>query len=234
MKTESIFIAADTEQIAKTVIMPGDPKRAEFMAQKYLTSPELVSEIRGIPVYTGGYNGKTVTIMASGMGVPSMGIYSHDLYTFFDVDAIIRVGTAGGIHPDLHIRDLVLGEGACTVTNFGYQFRLPGTFAPIADFGLLCAAAHEAEKRDVRFMAGNLFCTDYFYDDAASLAEWQKLGVLAVEMESAGLYMNAARYGKKALAICTISDCPLRGETSTPEETERTFTDMMEIALEIA
>lgn len=234
MKTESIFISADTEQIAKSVIMPGDPKRAAFMAEKYLESPELVSEIRGIPVYTGQYEGKTVTIMASGMGVPSMGIYSHDLFDYFDVDSIIRVGTAGGIHPDLHIRDLVLGEGACTVSGFGYQFRLPGTFAPIASFELLRAAWDAACKRDVRCMAGNLFCTDYFYDDALSLAEWQKMGVLAVEMESAGLYMNAARFGKKALTICTISDCPLRGETSTPEETERTFTDMMEIALEIA
>lgn len=233
MKTESIFIGADTEQIAKTVIMPGDPKRAQFMAEKYLEAPELVSDIRGIPVYTGQHNGKTLTIMASGMGVPSMGIYSHDLFCFFDVDAIIRVGTAGGIHPSLHIRDLVMGEGVCTVSNFAYQFRLPGQFAPIADFGLLSAAAQEASKRDVNYMVGNLFCTDYFYDDALSLAEWQKMGVLAVEMETGALYMNAARYGKKALTICTISDCPLRGETSTPEETEKTFTDMMEIALEI-
>lgn len=234
MTTPSIFIGAEKEEIAKTVIMPGDPKRAEFMADTYLTDAKLVSDIRGIPVFTGTYKGKTVTIMASGMGVPSMGIYSHDLYNFFDVEAIIRVGTAGGIHPDLHIRDLVLGEGACTVSGFDYQFRLPGRFAPIADFGLLSAAASEAEKKGVTYMVGNLFCTDYFYDDAGSLAEWQKMGVLAVEMESAGLYTNAARFGKKALAICTISDCPLRGESSTPEETERTFTAMMEIALDIA
>ena len=234
MKTPSIFIGADTEQIAKTVIMPGDPKRAQFIAETYLEKPELVSDIRGIPVYTGSYKGKMVTVMASGMGVPSMGIYSHDLSDFFGVESIIRVGTAGGIDPDLHIRDLVLGEGACTVSNFAYQFRLPGTFAPIARFSLLKAAAEETEKRGLRYKVGNLFCADYFYDDAASLAEWQKVGVLAVEMESAGLYTNAARFGKKALTICTISDCPLRAETSTPEETERTFTSMMEIALEIA
>lgn len=234
MKTPSIFIGADTEQIAKTVIMPGDPKRAEFIAKTYLDSPECVSDIRGIPVFTGRYQDKTVTVMASGMGAPSMGIYSHDLFEFFDVDRIIRVGTAGGIHPDLKIRDLVLGEGACTVTNFAYQFRLPGTFAPIADFGMLLAASIELEKRGLRYKVGNLFCTDYFYDDAASLAEWQKMGVLAVEMESAALYANAARFGKKAVAICTISDCPLRGESSTPEETEKTFTAMMEVALSIA
>lgn len=230
----TLFIAAQKEEIANTVIMPGDPKRAAFMADKYLTNTKMVSEIRGIPVYTGDYGGKRVTIMASGMGMPSMGIYSQDLFSSYDVDAIIRVGTAGGIHPDLHIRDLVLGEGACTVSNYAYQFRLPGTFAPIADFGLLKAAAEEAQKHDVRCMVGNLFCSDYFYDDANSLAEWQKMGVLAVEMESAALYMNAARFGKKALTICTISDCPLRNESATPEETERTFTSMMEIALEIA
>lgn len=214
--------------------MPGDPKRAAFIASTYLHNPELVSDIRGIPVYTGKYHDKTVTVMASGMGVPSMGIYSHDLYDFFGVERIIRCGTAGGIDPDLKIRDLVLGEGACTVSNFAYQFRLPGNFAPIASFSLLRAAAAEIEKRGLRYKAGNLFCTDYFYDDAASLAEWQKVGVLAVEMESAGLYTNAARFGKEALTICTISDCPLRAETSTPEETERTFTAMMEVALEIA
>lgn len=234
MKTPSIFIGAEVEQIARSVIMPGDPKRAEFIARTYLENPELVSDIRGIPVFTGKYHGKTLTVMASGMGVPSMGIYSHDLYDFFGVERIIRCGTAGGIDPDLQIRDLVLGEGACTVSNFAYQFRLPGNFAPIASFPLLRDAAAEIEKKGLRYKVGNLFCTDYFYDDAASLAEWQKMGVLAVEMESAGLYTNAARFGREALTICTISDCPLRAESSTPEETERTFTAMMEVALEIA
>ena len=234
MKTSSIFIGADVEQIAKSVIMPGDPKRADFIAHTYLEDPQLVSDIRGIPVYTGEYHGRQVTVMASGMGVPSMGIYSHDLYQYFGVERIIRCGTAGGIDPDLHIRDLVLGEGACTVSSFAYQFRLPGTFAPIASFPLLRSAVDKIEKKGLRYKVGNLFCTDYFYDDAASLAEWQKVGVLAVEMESAGLYTNAARFGKQALTICTISDCPLRAESSTPEETERTFTAMMEIALEVA
>ncbi len=234
MPTPSIFIGAEKDQIAKTVIMPGDPKRATFIAQNYLTAPELVSDIRGIPVYTGDYQGKRVTVMASGMGVPSMGIYSHDLYNIFDVENIIRVGTAGGIHPDLRIRDVVIGQAACTITNFLMQFRLPGTFAPIADFGLLRAAAEEAEKMGLNYKVGSLYCSDFFYDDANSLGDWQKMGVLAVEMESAGLYANAARFGKKALCICTISDCPLRGEFSTADECEKTFTSMMEIALNIA
>lgn len=234
MATPSIFIAGNNGDIAKTVIMPGDPRRAMFIADTYLEDARLISEIRGIPVYTGYYTGKQVSVMASGMGVPSMGIYSHDLYEYFDVESIIRVGTAGGIHPDLQLRDIVMGQGACTVSNFAYQFRMPGNFAPIADFELLSKAVCEAEKMDVPYRVGNLYCSDFFYDDANSLAEWQKLGVLAVEMESAGLYTNAARFGRKALCICTISDNPLKHEYSTPEECERTFTDMMEIALEIA
>ncbi len=234
MATPSIFIDGEKEQIAKTVLMPGDPLRAKFIAETYLEKPELISNIRGIPVYTGSYKGKRLTVMASGMGVPSMGIYSHDLYEFFDVESIIRVGTAGGIHPDLNVRDIVIGQAACTISNFLMQFRMPGTFAPIADFGLLRKAADMAEKMGLTYRVGNLYCSDFFYDDANSLAEWQKLGVLAVEMESAGLYANAARFGKKALCICTVSDCPLTGKFSTAEECEKTFTSMMELALEIA
>lgn len=234
MSIPSIFIDGEKEQIAKSVIMPGDPKRAAFIADTYLADVELVSEIRGIPVYTGYYNDKRLTVMASGMGVPSMGIYSHDLYEYFDVENIIRVGTAGGIHPGLNLRDIVMGQGVCTMSSFLYQFRMPGNYAPICDFGLLSKAVAEAEKKKVEYKVGNLYCTDFFYDDANSLKEWQKLGVLAVEMESAGLYTNAARYGRAALCICTISDNPLKGEFSTPEECEKTFTDMIEIALEIA
>ncbi len=234
MPTPSIFIGGEKEQVAKTVIMPGDPLRAKFIADTYLTDVEQVSNIRAIPVLTGLYKGKRLTVTASGMGVPSMGIYSHDLYECFDVENIIRVGTAGGVHPGLDVRDIVIGQAACTVSNFGYQFRMPGTFAPIADFGLLRSAVDQAETMGISYKVGNLYCSDFFYDDANSLKEWQKLGVLAVEMESAGLYTNAARYGKKALAVCTVSDCPLSGKFSTPEECERDFTAMMELALEIA
>ena len=234
MPTPSIFISGEKDQIAKTVLMPGDPLRAKFIAETYLESFEQVSNIRGIPVFTGSYKGKKLTIMASGMGCPSMGIYSHDLYEFFDVESIIRVGTAGGIHPDLEIRDIVIGQASCTVSNFAHQFRVPGTFAPIADFGLLRKAVDKAEEMKLNYKVGNLFCSDFFYDDAASTAEWRKLGVLAVEMESAALYTNAARFGKKALCVCTISDCPLDNKFSTAEETEKTFTQMMELALEIA
>lgn len=230
----TLFIAAQQDEIASTVIRRGDPGRAAFMAGKHLTGTKLVSEIRGIPVYTGEYGGKHVTVMASGMGMPSMSIYSQDLFGWYDVDVILRVSTTEGIHPDLRIRDLVLGEGACTVNNYAYQFRLLGTFASIADFGLLKAASEEAKKRAVHCMAGNLFCSGFFYDDATSLTAWQKMGFLAVEIESAALYMNAARFGQKAFTICTIADYPLRNESATPEETERTFTSMMEIALEIA
>ncbi len=230
----SLFIGAESGQIAKTVIMPGDPKRAKFIADTFLENVEQVSDIRGIPAYTGTYQGKRVTTMASGMGVPSMGIYSHDLYNFYDVENIIRVGTCGGIHPDLHIRDVVIAQASCTITNFLMQFRLPGTFAPIADFELLRDAAAKCAEMGLNYKVGNMYCSDFFYDDAQSLAEWRKMGVLAVEMESAGLYANAARFGKKALTICTVSDCPLAGEFSTADECERTFTDMMQVALEIA
>ncbi len=234
MSTPSTFISGDKGQIAKTVLMPGDPLRAKFIAETYLADSEQISNIRGIPVITGNYKGKRLTVMASGMGVPSMGIYSHDLYEYFGVESIIRVGTAGGIHPDLKVRDIVIGQAACTVSNFLYQFRMPGTYAPIADFGLLRKAVDMAEEMGLKYRVGNIFSSDFFYDNANSLKEWQKLGVLAVEMESAGLYTNAALYGKKALCVCTVSDCPLTGEFSTPEECEKTFTQMMELALEIA
>ncbi|MDL2236584.1 purine-nucleoside phosphorylase [Christensenellaceae bacterium OttesenSCG-928-K19] len=234
MATPSIFYAGEPEQYAKTVLMPGDPMRAKFIAETYLENFEQISNIRGIPVYTGTYKGKRLTVTASGMGCPSMGIYSHDLYEYLGVESIIRVGTAGGIHPDLDVRDIVIGQASCTTSNFDNQFRLPGRFAPIADFGLLKAAVEQAEKMNLTYKVGNLFCADYFYDDAQSVADWQKVGVLAVEMESAALYTNAARFGKKALCIATVSDCPLVGKFSTPEECERDFTNMMVLALEIA
>jgi purine-nucleoside phosphorylase len=219
---------------AKTVLMPGDPLRAQFIAENYLEDAKMVNNVRGIHGYTGTYKGKPVSVMASGMGMPSMAIYSYELFNFYDVDNIIRVGTAGVINPSLKVRDVVFGQGACTNSNFEKQFNLPGTYAPICSFELLEKAVNAAKDMGIDPIVGNLYSSDIFYDDAQSLKDWQKMGVLATEMEAAALYMNAARAGKNALAICTISDNPFTGEVTTPEERQNTFTTMMKIALEVA
>lgn len=227
--------ATEKDAFAKTVLMPGDPLRAKYIAEKFLENPVLVNNTRGVQGYTGYYKGKRVSVMASGMGMPSIGIYSYELYNFYDVETIIRVGSAGAISPELHLRDVVFGLGACTNSAYAEQFRLPGDFAPVADFATLRKAFDVAGKLGVKPFVGNLLSSDNFYDDSSSLADWQKMGVLAVEMEAAALYMNAARSGKKALAICTISDCPLAGgEECTALEREQTFNKMIEIALETA
>ncbi len=227
--------ATEKDAFAKTVLMPGDPLRAKYIAENFLENPVLVNNTRGVQGYTGYYKGKRVSVMASGMGMPSIGIYSYELYNFYDVDTIIRVGSAGAISPELHLRDVVFGLGACTNSAYAEQYRLPGTFAPTADFATLQKAVDAAEKLGVKPFTGNILSSDNFYDDASSLADWQKMGVLAVEMEAAALYMNAARSRKKALAICTISDCPLAGgEECTALEREQTFNKMIEIALETA
>lgn len=227
---------AKKDDFAKTVLMPGDPLRAKFIAEKFLTDAVLVNNVRGIQGYTGFYNGKRVSVMASGMGMPSIGIYSYELFNFYDVDNIIRVGSAGGISPKLKIRDVVIGAGACTNSNFANQYGLPGTFAPIASFTLLERAVRAAREKGSEPFAGNLLSSDTFYEDIPSFELWQKMGVLAVEMESAALYMNAARAGKNALCICTISDLPMSSvpQECSPEERERSFTEMIEIALETA
>ncbi|MBE6771886.1 MAG: purine-nucleoside phosphorylase [Ruminococcaceae bacterium] len=227
--------ATEKDAFAKTVLMPGDPLRAKYIAENFLENAVLVNNTRGVQGYTGYYNGKRISVMASGMGMPSIGIYSYELYNFYDVDTIIRVGSAGAISPELHLRDVVFGMGACTNSAYADQYRLPGTFAPIADYETLQNAVKAAEKLGIKPYIGNLLSSDTFYDDANSLAEWQKMGVLAIEMECAALYMNAARSGKKALAICTVSDCPLSsGEECTALEREQTFNKMIEIALEAA
>ena len=222
------------DDFAKTVLMPGDPLRAKFIAENFLEDPVLVNGVRGINGYTGMYNGKIVSVMASGMGIPSIGIYSYELFNFYNVENIIRIGSAGAISDEVNLRDIVIGQGACTNSNYASQFNLPGTYAPIASYKLLKQAVDFAQDAGVNYKVGNLFSSDTFYDDAASLSDWRKMGVLAVEMESAALYMNAARAGKNALCICTISDCPFTGESCTAEERQNTFTDMMEIALKIA
>ena len=229
-------ITAKEGDFAKTVLMPGDPKRAQFIAETFLTDPVLVNDVRGIKGYTGYYKGKRVSVMASGMGQPSIGIYSYELFNFYGVENIIRVGSAGSLHKDLHIRDIVLGQGACTNSNYVSQYELPGNYAPIASYKLLKKAADTAEKMGLHYMVGNILSSDTFYDDSMGTMKWAKMGVLAVEMESAALYMNAARAGKHALCICTISDSIVNENEppTTAEERQLSFTAMMELALEIA
>jgi purine-nucleoside phosphorylase len=229
--TPTPHIGAQLGEIAKTVLMPGDPLRAQFMAETYLENPVQINSIRGMLGYTGTYRGKPVTIMGHGMGMPSIGIYTYELFNFYEVENIIRVGSAGAIDEDLKIGDLVIAAGACTNSNYGMQYRLPGTYAPIASFDLLQKAVAESEKLGVTYKVGNIYSSDTFYDDALSLKDWQKMGVLAVEMEAAALYMNAARAGKKALCICSISDCPFTGEATSAEYRQTAFTQMMEVAL---
>ena len=228
-------INATPEDIAKTVLMPGDPLRAKFIAEKFLENPVLFNNVRGIQGYTGTYKGHRVSVMASGMGIPSIGIYSYELFNFFGVENIMRIGSAGSMNKDVHVRDIVIGMGACTNSNFVSQYNMPGAFAPIADYNMMKTAIDCAEKVGANYHVGNLLSSDTFYgDDPTATEKWMKMGVLAVEMEAAGLYMNAARAGKNALAICTISDHLLTGEATSAEERQNSFTQMMEIALETA
>ena len=228
-------ITAKEGDFARTVLMPGDPLRAKYIAENFLTDAVLVNNVRGVNGYTGMYNGKRVSVMASGMGMPSMGIYSYELFKFYDVDNIIRIGTAGSLQPDLKIRDLAIASGACSDSNYAAQYELPGTFAPIASFDLLRKAVDQAEKMgNVGYKVGNVASSDVFYSERPTMEAWQKMGVLAVEMETAALYMNAARTGKNALTICTISDSLVTGEVTTSEERQTSFADMMKVALEIA
>ena len=227
--------SAQNGDFAKTVLMPGDPLRAKFIAETFLEKAILVNNVRGIGGYTGFYQGKEVSVMASGMGMPSMGIYSYELFQFYDVDHIIRIGTAGAIRADLKVRDIVAGMAACTNSSFVKQYQLPGDYAPIASYRMLETAVNTAKKQGVELVVGNLYSSDTFYDEREdSLLRWQKMGVLAVEMEAAALYMNHALTVKEALAICTISDCPLTGESCSSEERQNSFTQMMEIALQTA
>ena len=235
MTTLTPHNGAKPGDFAKTVLMPGDPLRAKFIAETYLENPQLVTSIRNVYGYTGTYGGKRVSVMASGMGNPSIGIYSYELYRFYGVESIIRVGSAGAYHPDLKLFDIVIGMGACTNSNYAAQFNLPGTFAPIADFGLVRKAVDACEAIGARYMVGNLMSSDVFYDDDPDAwKQWRKMGVLAAEMEAAALYMNAARCGKKALAIDTISDIIGTREEATAEQRQTAFDQMIRVALSIA
>ena len=233
--TPTPHISAKPGDFAKTVLMPGDPLRAKYIAETFLTDAVLVNPVRGVNGYTGYYNGKRVSVMASGMGMPAIGIYSYELFHFYDVDNIIRIGTAGSITADLNLRDVVIAMGACTNSNYAAQYQLPGSFAPIASWHLLERAVNVVKSMgNVHYAVGNLLSSDTFYSDSSLDMNWRKMGVLAVEMEAAALYMNAARAGKNGLAICTISDSLITGEATSSEERQQSFSDMVRIALETA
>ena len=235
MSVPTPHITAKLGDFADTVLMPGDPLRSKFIAENFLENAVLVNNVRGVNGYTGYYKGKRVSVMASGMGQPAIGIYSYELFNFYDVKNIIRIGSCGSFDTDLHARDIIIAMGACTNGNYAMQYNLPGTFCPIADFDLVRRAAELCEKAGVNYKVGNIFSSDTFYDDANSGMQWAKMGVLGVEMESAALYCNAARAGKKALCICTVSDSFIYPEeNTTAEERQNSFTKMMEIALELA
>ena len=227
---------AENGDFAKTVLMPGDPLRAKFIAETFLEDPRLVTDVRGMYGYTGTYQGRPISVMGSGMGMPSIGIYSYELFKFYDVDNIIRIGSAGALSDELKLMDIIAGQGACTNSNYGQQFNLGGTFAPIADYTLLSTAVEAARDHGVDMKVGNLLSSDNFYsaDGWNRNDAWKRMGVLGVEMEAAGLYMNAAYAGKRALCICTVSDHLYRPEALSPEDRQESLTQMIEIALDTA
>ena len=233
-QTPTPHIGAQVGEIAEKVIMAGDPLRAKFMAERFLENPVQYNSVRGMLGYTGTYKGKRVSVQGHGMGIPSIGIYTYELYNFYGVKSIIRTGSAGAYHPDLNLGDIVIGIGACTDSNYAAQYNLPGTFSPTADFDMARAAVEKAEAMGIDYKVGNILSSDVFYgDNAEGWKQWQKMGVLAVEMEAAALYMNAARSGNKALCICTISDSLVHGTACSAEQRQTSFTNMMEIAFDI-
>ncbi len=220
--------------IAKTVLMPGDPLRAKFIADNYFENVRCFNTVRNMLGFTGEYKGKEISVMGGGMGMPSVGIYSYELFNFYDVDNIIRIGSAGAYSDDVKVRDLVIASGASTNSNYASQFKLPGTIAPVADFGLMRKAVEIAENKGIKVVVGNVLSSDTFYcDDAGANDAWKKMGVICVEMEAAALYLNAARAHKKALCMLTISDHIYTGEALSAEERQNSFREMMEVALEL-
>ncbi|MBQ7046098.1 MAG: purine-nucleoside phosphorylase [Clostridia bacterium] len=234
-KTPHINLQDADLGFGKTVLMPGDPLRAKYIADNFLTDAVLVNGVRGVNGYTGYYKGVKVSVMASGMGMPSIGIYSYELYKFFGVQNIIRVGSAGAINQKAKVRDIVIGMGACTNSNFPSQYGLNGTIAPICDFDMLSTAKKISDEKNLNVHIGNLYSSDTFYDDSHPSADWGKIGCLAVEMEAAALYCTAMRMGMRAMAICTISDILYPPFTALDaKDREQTFTQMMELALDCA
>ncbi len=234
-KTPSACIEADPEQVAKVVLMPGDPLRAKFIAETYLTDPVLFNEVRNMLGYTGTYKGRRVSVMGSGMGVPSATLYAHELYTFYDVEAIVRVGSSGALLDDMECRDIVIAMGACTNSNFAHHYAFPGTLCPSADFEMLYDAVNICKERGTKIKVGNVFTTDMFYNAQEGVPERaRELGMVSVEMETAGLYLEALAQHKRALSILSISDHFFKEEALTAQEVRESFGEMMEIALETA
>ena len=231
--TPTPHIGAQYGEIAETVIMAGDPLRAKLMAERFLDDAVQFNNVRGMLGFTGTHQGKRVSVMGHGMGMPSIGIYTYELFNFYGVKTIVRVGSAGAIQTDLHLGDLVIAQGACTNSNYAAQYELPGTFAPIGDFQLLRKAAEACDRMGYAYKVGNVLSSDVFYNENAHNDKWSAMGVLAVEMEIAALYMNAARSGNRALAICTVSDHIITGEVTTAEERQNTFTKMMDVAFSL-
>lgn len=227
-------INATPDDFAKTVIMPGDPLRAKFIAENFLTDAKLINSVRGAYAYTGKYNGKPISVTSSGMGMPSMAIYSYELFNIFGVENIIRIGSAGSVNRDIKVRDLIIAMGASTNSNYASQYGLNGNFAPICSYDLLKVCTETADRLNLKVKVGNILTSDTFYDESQSSVDWAKMGIMAVEMETAALYMNAARANKNALTICTISDHILTGEETTATERQNSFTDMMKLSLETA
>lgn len=233
--TPTAHNGAKLGEIAKTVLMPGDPLRAKFIAENFLEDVVQFNSVRNMFGYTGTYKGKRISVMGGGMGMPSIGIYTYELFNFYDVDNIIRIGTAGSLKNEVHLRDVVVGLGASTNSNYVSQYNLPGTFAPIASFDLVSDAVKVAKEKNINAVVGNILSSDTFYcADETATDKWRSMGIIAVEMEAAALYMNAAQAGKNALCLLTISDHVLTGESLSAEDRQLSFTQMMEIALEIA
>lgn len=234
-KTPTPHNNAKKGEFAKTVLMPGDPLRAKHIAETYLENPRQLTAIRNMFGYTGTYQRKEISVMGSGMGMPSMGIYSYELFNFYDVDNIVRIGSAGALQEHMKLMDVVIGMGACTDSNFAAQYGLPGTFAPIADYELLSRAVQIGKEQGTNIVVGNILSSDIFYNASGNVnGLWKAMGVLAVEMEAAALYMNAAKAGKKALCMLTISDQLCTGEALNAQERQIGFGKMMEIALALA
>ena len=221
--------------IAKTVLMPGDPLRAKYLADTYLEDVVQFNAVRNMLGFTGTYKGKRVSIMGSGMGQPSIGIYSHELFSQYGVEAIIRIGSCGALQENVHLRDIIIAQGSCTDSNFAHQYELPGTFSAISSYDLLEKAVHTAKEKGVTYHVGNVMASDLFYHaDEGYAQKWASMGCLGLEMESYALFATAAYLHKKALTLLTVSDSLVTNEETTAEEREKTFTAMMEIALEIA
>ena len=230
----SIHIAAKPGEIAETILLPGDPLRAKYIAETFLENPVCYNEVRGMLGYTGTYKGKRISVQGTGMGVPSISIYVNELISSYDVKTLIRVGTCGAIQKDVKVRDVILGMTASTDSKMN-QLTFNGIdYAPCADFELLKNAYEAGVEKGLKMKVGNIFTADQFYNDNADHEKWAKYQILAVEMESSALYTLAAKFGRRALSVLTVSDHILTGEETTAEERQTTFNDMIEVALEAA